>query len=300
MTSARPPTAASGSPPPTTLPKIDRSGVMPCRTCSPAGTDPEAGDDLVEHEERAGRGAARRAARSRKPGAGGTRPMFAAIGSTSDRGDLVRRRAPRRARRRRCTGTITVSATAPGVTPAEPGSPRVATPLPAAHEERVQMTVVAAGELHDRVRDRWRRAPAAPRSSRPRCRSTRVAPCPRWARDRRSPRPARPRARSVRRTTCRRARRRCTASTIARIGMPEDRRTPRLHVVDVPVAFGVDEVGALAHARRRTAHPRPRRRRARASSRRPGCARGARCEQRVVGHARITPERFRDRRGRSR
>ena len=29
MTSARPPTAASGRPPPTTLPKIERSGVMP-------------------------------------------------------------------------------------------------------------------------------------------------------------------------------------------------------------------------------------------------------------------------------
>ena len=36
ITSARPPSAASGKPPPTTLPNIERSGVMPYMPCAPA------------------------------------------------------------------------------------------------------------------------------------------------------------------------------------------------------------------------------------------------------------------------
>ena len=48
-----------------------------------AGPDAEAGDHLVEHEERAVRGRSGARRRSRKPAPGGTRPMLAAIGSTS-------------------------------------------------------------------------------------------------------------------------------------------------------------------------------------------------------------------------
>ena len=53
MSAAGPPTAASGSPPPTTLPKIDRSGVIaepPLRAAEP---DAESRDDLVAHQQRA-------------------------------------------------------------------------------------------------------------------------------------------------------------------------------------------------------------------------------------------------------
>ena len=41
-----------------TLPKIVRSGVMPEQPLGAGGPDPEPGDHLVEHEERAGGGAA--------------------------------------------------------------------------------------------------------------------------------------------------------------------------------------------------------------------------------------------------
>ena len=51
--SRRPPKAPTGSPPPITLPKHHRSGVTPDHAVAPAGAEAEAGDDLVEDEERA-------------------------------------------------------------------------------------------------------------------------------------------------------------------------------------------------------------------------------------------------------
>ncbi len=57
--------------------------------------------------------------------------MLAAIGSTSTAAKSCSANAASTAGMS-LYGTTTVSATAPGVTPAEPGMPRVARPLPAA------------------------------------------------------------------------------------------------------------------------------------------------------------------------
>ena len=53
MTSARPPKAPTGRPPPITLPNAVRSGVTPSSSWRPAAAEPEPGDDLVEDEQRA-------------------------------------------------------------------------------------------------------------------------------------------------------------------------------------------------------------------------------------------------------
>ena len=53
MMSARPPTAPMGRPPPMTLPKVVRSGRTSYLRLRATRAEPEAGDDLVEHEERA-------------------------------------------------------------------------------------------------------------------------------------------------------------------------------------------------------------------------------------------------------
>ena len=84
--------------------------------------------------------------------------------------------------------------------------------------------MVAARELHDLRRGRSRRGRAAPRSSRPRCPTTRAAPSRPTARDRRSLRRARPRAASARRTTCRRPRR---AAPLRRPSGARDRGSTR-------------------------------------------------------------------------
>ena len=81
MTSARPPKAASGRPPPAIFPSTVRSGRDAVELLRPTARDAEAGDHLVEDEQGAGR-VAEGASASRKPGAGGTTPMFPATGST--------------------------------------------------------------------------------------------------------------------------------------------------------------------------------------------------------------------------
>ena len=60
MSSARPPNAAAGRPPPTILPRIVRSGQHAEALLRTAARDAEAGDHLVEDEQRA-RGVAERA-----------------------------------------------------------------------------------------------------------------------------------------------------------------------------------------------------------------------------------------------
>ena len=61
---------------------------------------------------------------SRKPGTGATRFMFAATGSTMTQATCSSSAGTT------LYGTTSVSATAPADTPAEPGSPSMATPLP--------------------------------------------------------------------------------------------------------------------------------------------------------------------------
>ena len=82
MTSRRPPNAASGRPPPMTLPRQVRSGRMPSRRLHAAPGEPEAGHHLVEDQQRAVRCGDRGAAPRGSPAAGGTRPMLPTTGST--------------------------------------------------------------------------------------------------------------------------------------------------------------------------------------------------------------------------
>ena len=81
MISARPPNAASGSPPPTIFPRMVRSGVTPKSSCAP----PRATRKPVmtsSNTRSAPDASQRRRSASRKPGSGGTTPMFPATGST--------------------------------------------------------------------------------------------------------------------------------------------------------------------------------------------------------------------------
>ena len=53
MMSARPPYAAMGSPPPTILPIVVRSGLMPYSCCAPPNDEPESSHHLIEDQQRA-------------------------------------------------------------------------------------------------------------------------------------------------------------------------------------------------------------------------------------------------------
>ena len=93
---------------------------------------------------------------SRKPGSGGTQPMLPTTGSTMtaaislpraaksacERGDVVVRERERAFARSRAG------------TPAESGTPNVASAAAGLHEQEVGVAVVAALELHDRRRAR--------------------------------------------------------------------------------------------------------------------------------------------------
>ena len=79
--SRRPPKAPTGSPPPITLPKHHRSGVTPDQPVAPAGPRRK---PVITSSKISSAPAASQAARSpsRNPGAGATRFMLAATGST--------------------------------------------------------------------------------------------------------------------------------------------------------------------------------------------------------------------------
>ena len=49
MISARPPNAPTGNPPPMTLPNVDKSGVMPNRSCAPPLREAETRHHFVEN-----------------------------------------------------------------------------------------------------------------------------------------------------------------------------------------------------------------------------------------------------------
>ena len=98
-----------------------------------AARDAEAGDDLVEDQQRA----VLVAERAQHRQVGRARQHHAHVAGDrldDDRGDLAAVRARRRLRMasRSLNGTTSVSATAPAVTPAEPGMPSVTAPEPAA------------------------------------------------------------------------------------------------------------------------------------------------------------------------
>ena len=89
-----------------------------------ARAEAEARDDLVEDQQRPGR-VARGPQALEEPGAGGDQVHVGGHRLDDDAGHVARR-----ARVRRCRARPSVSATAPAGTPAEPGSPSMATPLP--------------------------------------------------------------------------------------------------------------------------------------------------------------------------
>ena len=80
MTSARPPNAAAGSPPPMTLPKVNRSASTPSSPYQPARVTrkPVITSSLMSSAPCARHSASRPAL---KPGSGGTTPMLAAAAS---------------------------------------------------------------------------------------------------------------------------------------------------------------------------------------------------------------------------
>ena len=82
MISARPPNAARGSPPPTILPRMVRSGRIPKRSWAPprATRNPVITSSKTSSAPEASQSL--RSA-SKKPGSGGTTPIFPATGSTS-------------------------------------------------------------------------------------------------------------------------------------------------------------------------------------------------------------------------
>ena len=181
-----------------TLPKHDRSGATPNSSWAP----PRASRKPVMTSSKTSSAPTRSHAARRpgeEPGAGATRPMLAATGSTMTHGDaLVELRARRCTAPRRCRPPPTA------VTPAEPGRPERGHAAAALGQQRVAVAVVVAGELHDSAAAGEPAGQADGRSSSPRCRSTPAGPARTTAPGRRSPRPAAPRARSGRRRRCRR------------------------------------------------------------------------------------------------
>ena len=203
---------------------------------------------------------------ARYPSSGGTRPMFAAIGSTR----IAATSAPCSASAASSAAKIVVGnddrvGDGAGRDAGRTGQPERRDTAPRLRRAARRRGRGSNPRTSRSSPGRSRRVRAGPRSSRPRCPTTRAAPSPPTEPGRRSPRPARPRAGWARRTTCRRPRPCCTASTTAGMRVAEDRRAPRLHVVDVLAAVGVDEVRAVRRGRRRTGLRRPSRTRGLAS-----------------------------------
>ncbi len=132
MISARPPNAAAGSPPPITLPNVIRSPATPSRPYQPEPVtrNPVSTSSMISSAPCSRQRAARS---SLKPGPGGTTPMFAGHASVITQAIW----SPWAANACRTAsvslyGSTSVSAAAAPVTPGESGSPKVATPDPAA------------------------------------------------------------------------------------------------------------------------------------------------------------------------
>ena len=123
--SCRPPTAPMGRPPPITLPKVVRSGRTPYTPCAPPA--PRRNPVITSSNTNSAPTRSHSARRpSRNPGFGATTPMLAATGSTNTAATRSSSSGTS------LYGTTSVLATALAGTPAVPGRPRVATPLPPA------------------------------------------------------------------------------------------------------------------------------------------------------------------------
>ena len=81
MMSRGPPNAPTGMPPPMTLPNVARSGLIAVMRRRAAGREPEAGDHLVEDQQRAVPRRTARAAPCKNSARCSSRPLFAGTGS---------------------------------------------------------------------------------------------------------------------------------------------------------------------------------------------------------------------------
>ncbi len=132
MMSARPPNAAAGRPPPITLPKVIRSAAMPSRPNQPdrVTRNPVSTSSMISSAPYSWQSPA---SSSLNPAAGGTTPMFAGHASVITQAIC----SPCSANACRTAaaslyGSTSVSAAIAPVTPGESGSPKAATPDPAA------------------------------------------------------------------------------------------------------------------------------------------------------------------------
>ena len=152
-------------------------------------------------------------------------------------------------------GAVSVSATAPGVTPGESGNPERRDAGARLHEQEIRVPVVAADELDD-LRPPGEGARDPNRAHR-RLRAGAHEADELEARHR-----VPDETREVELERARRAEARSLAQRLlerghdARMRVTEDQRAPREHVVDVAVPVDVDEIGALAaiDEERRAAH----------------------------------------------
>ena len=183
---------------------------------------------------------------ARNPSAGGTSPMFAAIGSTS----TAAMSAPCSASARVERGEVVVGHDDRVGHRARRDAGRARQPERRDTAARLRPAARRRGRGSSRrtsrsSRGRSRRGRGAPRSSPPRCPTRRAAPS----------RPTATRSQIASASSTSRAvgapndvpsaAARCTASTTAGMRVAEDRRAPRLHVVEVLAAVGVDEVRAV-------------------------------------------------------
>ena len=129
MSSAGPAYAAAGSPPPSTLPRIVRSGVTPAGCCTPPGDTLK---PVITSSKMSNAPASLATSRrkERNPGSGLTSPMLAGKGSQISAA-TGRARSAAATASRSFHGTTIVSAACAAVTPGLAGIPWVASPEPA-------------------------------------------------------------------------------------------------------------------------------------------------------------------------
>ena len=232
----------AGRPPPTTLPKIDRSGVMPNRPCAPPG--PTRKPVITSSKTSSAPCVVAAAAQpGEEAGAGGDEAHVGGDRLDEHRGELGAVRGERGVER----GDVVVGhddrvGDRAGRDPGRAGQPErrdAAAGLRRAARRR------GRGSSRRTSRSsggRSRRGRAAPRSSPPRCPTTPGAPS----------RPTAPAPQIASASSTSPGGRRAERGAGGRgplhrlddggVGVPEDRRAPRLHVVEVPRPVGVDEV----------------------------------------------------------
>ena len=234
-----------------TLPKHHRSGRTPEPLLRRRRGQPEAGDHLVEEQQRAGP-VARRPQPGEEPRLGRRRgPCWPATGSTTTTATASSSAGTT------LYGATTVSATAAGGHAGRAGQALVGHAAAARGQQRVGVAVVAAGELDDLRPSGGAPGQADGATWPPRCPTTPAAPARR--------RPPGAAASSASRTSP--AVGRAVGGAVGggrtdglddrRVGVAQDRGAVGLHVVDVAAALDVPDVRRPRPGRRSRACRRP-------------------------------------------